>query len=136
MNVGDYSKPIQTQYGWHIVKLLERRPIPEFEKVKAELKSRIAKDSRSKKPSSAFLEKLKNEYGFKEYINEKKDFYKIVGDSYFSGNWKRSKAKSLNKTIFEFGGISYNQSLFANFIEKNSKKRKKIPVKTVIPPKI
>ena len=132
VNIGDYSKPIQTQYGWHIIKMLDRRPIPEFEKVKAELKSRIAKDSRSKKPSSAFLEKLKKEYGFKEYIKEKNDFYKLVGDSYFSGNWKRTEAKSLDKTLFEFAGISYNQTVFANFIEKNSKKRKKIPIETVV----
>lgn len=132
VNIGDYSKPIQTQYGWHIIKMLDRRPIPEFEKVKAELKSRIAKDSRSKKPSSAFLGKLKKEYGFKEYIQEKNDFYKLVGDSYFSGNWKRTEAKSLDKTLFEFAGISYNQTVFANFIEKNSKKRKKIPIETVV----
>ena len=27
-NKGDYSPPVKTQYGWHIIKLLDRKGIP------------------------------------------------------------------------------------------------------------
>ena len=32
-NFGDFSSPIETPAGWHIIKLIEKKPIPEFSKV-------------------------------------------------------------------------------------------------------
>ena len=43
--VGDISVPFRTEYGWHIITLLERKGIPPFEEVKAELKRKIESDS-------------------------------------------------------------------------------------------
>ena len=30
-NIGDISEPFKTHYGWHIVKLYNKKPIPPFE---------------------------------------------------------------------------------------------------------
>lgn len=44
--VGDLSAPVQTRYGWHIVKLLQKEPIPAFEDVQENLWKWIKADSR------------------------------------------------------------------------------------------
>ena len=42
-NDGDFSKPIRSRFGWHIIKRLEVRKTPEFDAIKEELKSFVEK---------------------------------------------------------------------------------------------
>jgi len=41
MKVGDVSEPVQSQFGWHVIKLIDKRnrPAPEFDKVKERIMS-------------------------------------------------------------------------------------------------
>ncbi len=64
---GDYTKPIKTSYGWHIIKRLEYEDVRSFDKMEGELKAKIAKDPRSNKSKASFIEKLKDEYHYKDY---------------------------------------------------------------------
>jgi peptidyl-prolyl cis-trans isomerase C len=45
-NPGDLSDPVQTEHGWHVIQLEERRrrPIPEFAAVKARIRSELVKE--------------------------------------------------------------------------------------------
>src|SRR5690606_21560487 len=40
-NPGDYSEPVITDFGWHIVRLIERHPKDSYESVKDELFTKI-----------------------------------------------------------------------------------------------
>ncbi len=40
---GNYSKPIQTPYGWHIIKLLDTKELESFEELEPTIKSKIIK---------------------------------------------------------------------------------------------
>jgi peptidyl-prolyl cis-trans isomerase C len=46
MEVGAVSAPVQTQFGWHVIKLNDTRPVkaPEFESVKGELASEMQRE--------------------------------------------------------------------------------------------
>ena len=46
-NKGDMSAPIKTQYGYHILKLIDKKPIPPMVDIKNDLKQKIERDSRS-----------------------------------------------------------------------------------------
>ena len=64
---GDYTKPVETPYGYHIIKRLAIRPIPSFEELKNDIEDRIKRDPlRAENSKAAFAEKLKEEYGFSE----------------------------------------------------------------------
>ncbi len=64
---GDYTAPIETPYGYHIIRRIELRPVPSFEESKKNIENRIKNDpQRSITNKTAFVNKLKKEYGFSE----------------------------------------------------------------------
>jgi peptidyl-prolyl cis-trans isomerase SurA len=63
---GDIAGPVQTPYGWHIIKLIEKQPVPTFEAMAPTLKSKVAKDSRSELNRAAFLKRIRQENQFVE----------------------------------------------------------------------
>ena len=63
---GDIAPPVQTPYGWHIIKLIEKQPVPTFAALEPTLKSKVAKDSRSELNRAAFLKRIRQEDQFLE----------------------------------------------------------------------
>jgi peptidyl-prolyl cis-trans isomerase SurA len=124
-NKGNISEPMQTIYGWHIIKLIDRKGIAPLDSIKPELKAKITKDSRSDKSKEAMVSKIKKEYNFNEDKNALADFYKVVNDSISLGKWKVEKAKGLNKTMFTLGDKSYNQQDFAKYLSTQQISRTK-----------
>lgn len=45
---GDFSQPVKTEYGYHIIRLEGANPVPPYSELLPEIKSRILRDSRSK----------------------------------------------------------------------------------------
>ncbi len=131
-NIGDYSEPVQTAYGWHIIKLIERKPIKSFEDEKAQLKARIIKDSRSDKSKESVIFRIKNENNFKEFPETLKDFYTVVDSSIFEAKWDVAAADKLNKTMFVLGDQSFTQKDFAQNLASKQSKRPKINIKSFL----
>ena len=115
---GDYSAPIVTQYGWHIVKRNEYKGLPPFNEVKNELKTRISRDSRSQMGRVALIERVKKENNFVENLKNRDEFSKVLDTTYLKATWSAARAAKLgNKEIFNLGRKSYTQNDFAKFLE-------------------
>jgi len=113
---GDFSEPILSRYGWHIIKLVERKEIKTLEELKNEIKQKVAKDERANKSKESFLAKVKTEYKFTENLMTVKEFYKLVTDSVFTNSWKAEEAKKLTAKMFSIGNKNYTQTDFAGFL--------------------
>ncbi len=61
-NIGDYTKPIRTPYGWHIIKLLGRKPLGSYDELKPELIKKISKSDRISIAKNIHLGYLKKKY--------------------------------------------------------------------------
>lgn len=115
-NIGDVSAPIRTRFGWHIIKLLGRKPIPPFDSIKDAIAARVERDSRSELATTALISEVKQKYAYKENVNAMKDFYKVIDASFYSGKWTADKAKSLTGELFTLGSETYTQQQFADYL--------------------
>lgn len=131
-NPGDYSKPILTAYGWHIVKLEGRDATGTFEESTAELKKRIKNDSRYQLVKNATLQRIRNEYGVTEYPEAKAEFYTVVTDSIFWGKWDVNLANGLTKPLFKIGNMTFLQKDFAQSLAAKQRKRDKESIKSYV----
>jgi len=117
-NNGDVSEPVMTAYGWHIIKRLELKTVPPFDEIKNELKSRVARDSRSQMGRTALIARIKKEYNFKENLKNRDELAKVMDSTYLQATWKASRAAKLgNKEIINIGGKSFTQNDFAKYLE-------------------
>jgi len=68
-NKGDISDPLEVSYGWHIIKLIDKKPIDSIDEMTPVIESRIKGDERALIISSSFINKLMKKYNFKEVKN-------------------------------------------------------------------
>jgi peptidyl-prolyl cis-trans isomerase SurA len=131
-NKGDYSKPMRTKYGWHIIKLIDKRGLASFDDMKNELKAKVTKDSRSQVGRASLIAKVKSEYKFKENPKLIDEFVKVLDTTLFEGRWEVLKASGLKKPMFNFNDKVYTQTDFANYISSHQSKRPKTDYKLVL----
>lgn len=116
---GDFSLPIQTDFGFHIIKRLELSPLASFESMKKELQTKVNRDDRSKKTQTVLINKLKAEYN---YIDQSKKglkwFVKHIDSNYFIGKWTASKLKK-DEVLFTLKAQNFTQQQFANYLQSN-----------------
>jgi peptidyl-prolyl cis-trans isomerase SurA len=117
--VGEISKPVKTQYGYHIIKLIEWTPVKSYDLLRRELQAKVNKDERSKITQDSFVQKLKQQYNYAYKADKGLAWFEQQIDStFFMGKWKASTLKS-NKTLFVLGGQKFKQQDFAKYVEKN-----------------
>lgn len=120
--IGDYSKPVRTNYGWHIIKLLDTKTIESFEKVEKQIKVRLAKDRRANEGRKNLITKLKKEYNFKENRDNIAVFYKLIEQENNKQNIICKPIEKLQKTLFTLkGNLVYKQVDFCNYLSNNKK---------------
>ncbi|HPS83561.1 MAG TPA: peptidylprolyl isomerase, partial [Bacteroidales bacterium] len=116
MKPGDISKPIHTIYGWHIIKMADRKPIGTFDENKSTLKTQIGRDKRSFAARDKLVGKLKTEYNYKADEKVLKELVPLITDSIYSASWLVPANKSLSKTVCTIAGKPYLLSEFADFL--------------------
>ena len=118
-NDGDFSKPVKTEYGYHIIKRLEWSDVKPFDAMRKELQTRVNKDERSKRTQDSFVTKLKSAYGYQNTSKKGlKWFTDNLDSTYFQGKWKADKLKS-DKPLFVLDGKKFGQKDFAQYLAVN-----------------
>ncbi|MCF8461971.1 MAG: peptidylprolyl isomerase [Flavobacteriales bacterium] len=129
---GDYSEPVLTDYGWHIIKRLERIPVPTFEASEKDLSAKVAKDSRSEMSKLSVLARIKKDYGFKETRSALDAVAAKLDSTLIEGKWDAEAAKGLNATVFTIGKDNYTQADLAAYIGTHQSRRKEEPLVVIL----
>ena len=124
LEVGQIAKPVRTNYGFHIIKLLNKSGVDTFEKEKQGLTERIEKDMRSKKSEEMVLKQVKSEYKFKQNDKHLEAFLATVDSTILNKTYEPSKKADMNATLFSLDGNPTKVSDFVDYIKKNMTKQK------------
>jgi len=96
---GDFSKPFQTKYGWHIVKLIKKYPVPDFKKARVYLKQKVLRDERSKMGKEKLLKHIEKQFPIK-MNGDLETVYQHITKDFFIGKWQIPNDASANKAFF------------------------------------
>ena len=121
---GEIARPVQTPYGWHIIKLIERRGLPPYEDTETSLRNRIAKDSRSELNKTAFLKRIKTENNFRENAGAKEYILSKADSGLVRGTWKNNfSEKETAQPLFTIQDKRYTIEDFFQFAGQNQRAR-------------
>jgi peptidyl-prolyl cis-trans isomerase SurA len=115
---GDITPPFLTTYGWHLVKLLDKKEIGSMEDNMSDLKQKVTKNDRIVVSKESFIDALKKDYSFKKYRKNIIPIYALMDSSIFKGKWDIGKAANLKKPLFKLAGKKYTQYDFAGFLNE------------------
>lgn len=125
---GDISDPFQTQYGWHIVKLIRRIPLPTLEEQASVLKNRVNRDERTQISKKAFQAGLRKEYTFEESTATKARVMALADTALLKGHWKKPAFANADKEkLFSLQGKTYPVSAFLDYVLKNQRPNSQTP---------
>ncbi|WP_262733624.1 peptidylprolyl isomerase [Gaetbulibacter sp. NE] len=116
-NAGDISEPFQSEYGWHIVKLVDKKPLDAFDVMKPELEQRVKRDSRSALINTALTEKLKSSYKITENEKALTYFETLIVDDFFKGAWNVPSGFDAKKNFLVIGNTEFSYGDFANHLK-------------------
>ena len=115
------SKPIQTQFGWHILKFIDKTPVQSFEKLQPELMNRVGKDSRSQLVKAKMLEQLLVEYQI-ETPNSNLPVLESNLNYITSQNiWELPSKFDKNQSFLSIKNKTYSFGDFLEYLNKNQK---------------
>lgn len=119
---GELSHPFQTAYGWHIVRLERKIPLPTFEESATNLKSRVARDPRVQLSKTALTNKLKKDLKFTENVAAKNKSIALADTALTKGKWKIPGTFSSGKeTLFTLDKHKISIQEFLNYAQNNQR---------------
>lgn len=111
-NEGDFSAPFQSSYGWHILKLLKKYPVPSFAELHSRLEGKVKNSSRAGYVERSLAQKIALDYTIETDLNQvyaypgvaemknKNDTILRIEDKYFTAHklYEFSKQSKLKNT--------------------------------------
>ncbi|PIB36817.1 hypothetical protein BFP72_16125 [Reichenbachiella sp. 5M10] len=122
---GDISEPIQTRFGWHIILLIDKKPLGSLEEMRADLEKRIARDSRAQGTRKEALAKLKKEHQYEPNEAQKVSALGAVDSTLSLGKWSYDTTSlALQEVLFTLDDQSYTRGDWFHFVVTNQRARK------------
>lgn len=115
---GQVSGLVQTRFGYHIIKLVERKGIPSFDDKKKNLMRQMGQGERNFELYKAFDERMKKEYGYVFYPEAYAELQALCNDYFPSDPEFYEKAKDMNKTLIHLADVDFPQNEFAYYIQR------------------
>ena len=126
------SKPIETKYGWHIIKFYSKKNVQKFDEIKYELLNKLKKSSRFSIVSDSFYDFLMNRYGLSYQNNNLDYFISILDPGYFKGEWSIPESIQEEKILIKISDKHLKYIDFATFLEDNQRKSSVTPYQKLI----
>lgn len=135
-NIGDIAAPVQTDYGIHIIKLINKTPLKPLDSLRDVLKRKVENDSRGTFARESYMNKVKAANGFKEYALHVDEVInalsKIVDTGKNANAFQASNYNTMVKPVFELSSKTYSQHDLISYIEMVTRGRLNGPKNAVV----
>lgn len=116
------SKPVETNFGWHIIKLNEKRPVQSFEEIKTDLQNKVSRDERSRLIEISLTDKLRKKYTIAKDNKVYTAVVKAITNDFYAGTWTSESVKTpFNQSILTINNSKFSARNFLEFMQKNQK---------------
>ncbi|UXX80466.1 peptidyl-prolyl cis-trans isomerase [Reichenbachiella carrageenanivorans] len=130
---GDISEPVQTRFGYHIIKLIDQKGIASFEEMQSELETKISRDSRAKDKKSVAITKLKESQYFEINPIVFNQLANYFDSTLLTAQWNNEQSQTNgSKVLFTTNNTDYTLQLFFDYVEEKQKKRKLTALDTYV----
>ncbi|MEQ8810010.1 MAG: peptidylprolyl isomerase [Imperialibacter sp.] len=120
---GAISEPLKAQNGWHIIKLIERKPVPPLEEVRSMIESRISGDDRSSSRNDQTVDSLISRLNVKVFVEQKEATFSLLDGRLTEGNWSYDAGgPELKKVLLSAADTQLTTEDFFRYVEINQKK--------------
>ncbi|MEK7253150.1 MAG: peptidylprolyl isomerase, partial [Bacteroidota bacterium] len=127
---GDFSAPVQTSAGWHILKRISKKDNETLHESRARLQNKIKEDARFNLARKSMIERIKREGKFTENRTTLANFIATLeADTAKTFTTYKLKAPqpASNEPLFSFGNdLKSSLNDFAGYAERASRKRQQM----------
>ena len=124
-----YTKPVESSIGWHIIKRISKKPTIEYEKQRRKLQEEIRRDERFELAETAMINKIKERAGFYENRALLDSFVDMLNEDFYSINWTVPAEVSHNR-LMRIGDRHYSLHNFADYAKSNTRTRLRLSKET------
>ncbi len=126
---GKFSEPIKTAYGWHIIRLDDKKPLEPFEVLQPTLEMKVSKDSRAELNKAALIKRLKQENDFRPNDEMITAATEDIDSSLVMGQWTyTAENQALNNTLFTIKDKAYTVKDFYDYITEKQRPQRNMTV--------
>jgi len=121
LGAGEISAPLRTKYGWHILKVLEVKPVRSFEEMRGELKARLQRDERYKAAEKQYFDQRLKAYNYQEGPATREALFKALDTLYpdLDGALAKLPLTLRKATLFTLGKQKYSVEAFLAYWAQN-----------------
>lgn len=114
----DFSKPVKTQFGWHIIQRVSGKKLGNYEDEKQSLENLIRTDSRYELAKHALISDIKEQEGFVDYEVDPSDVVEWIGGDIYRYEWKAPE-KVEAVPMFRLRDQEYDLVDFIEYLNNN-----------------
>jgi peptidyl-prolyl cis-trans isomerase SurA len=120
-NDGDRTPVIRTPYGWHIIKRMEHRPVPDFEELQEFLNEKIRNNPEiSQHSTEIFIQNLKKEYNFEQDKQALDELTTALTPLIESGAVKSFRPEKPDQILFQFADQKVSTKEFVGYLKEKA----------------
>lgn len=123
---GNYTEPIRTRLGWHIIKRLKRPQARDFESLKNRLEAQVSRNERIDIARETMLDRIREESGFKLDSAVLLALDTTLDKSFLQYQWIAPKVAEADLISFADGTTISNKD-FIHWLRTHTRERLRMP---------
>lgn len=117
----DISEPVETDYAWHILRLIKKYPLPSFEEARGSFLTRVKRDDRSRVINDYLIEELRKQFPIEENKALVKKLPTYFSKEVLSNAWKVPEKATYTNTrlVLINNSLDLQLSDFFDYVQGN-----------------